>query len=304
MASHVFRLRSAVGIFFWICLAPGALALDCVQRIHSNQRFESAGYSHANLWRVATAGGQVNYIFGTIHLADPRVTRLPRAVAEALSNSESFGMEVVLNSSAIATMSKAMHFVDGLSLEQFLEPELLARTAELLDRYGVSTRVARTLKPWAAFTTFSLPPGQITVPLDLLLMLEAERRGKLVFGLETIEEQIGVLDTLSNVDQADLLRAAVCHYDELQADIETLIKHYVAQDLGAVMQMTLRYSSPLQDRFLDVLLWQRNRRMADKMTSYLRHGGAFIAIGALHLPGHGGVLDILSKRGYTIESIN
>jgi uncharacterized protein YbaP (TraB family) len=36
----------------------------------------------------------------------------------------------------------------------------------------------------------------------------------------------------------------------------------------------------------------------------LRHGGAFIAIGALHLPGHGGVLDILSKRGYTIESIN
>ena len=289
MASHVFRLRSAVGIFFWICLAPGALALDCVQRIHSNQRFESAGYSHANLWRVATAGGQVNYIFGTIHLADPRVTRLPRAVVEALSGSESFGMEVVLNSSAIATMSKAMHFVDGLSLEQFLEPELLPRTAELLDRYGVSTRVARTLKPWAAFTTFSLPPGQMTVPLDLLLMLEAERRGKLVFGLETIEEQIRVFDTLSNVDQAD---------------IETLIKHYVAQDLGAVMQMTLRYSSPLQDRFLDVLLWQRNRRMADKMTSYLRHGGAFIAIGALHLPGHGGVLDILSKRGYTIESIN
>ena len=109
MASHVFRLRSAVGIFFWICLAPGALALDCVQRIHSNQRFESAGYSHANLWRVATAGGQVNYIFGTTHLADPRVTRLPRAVAEALSGSESFGMEVVLNSTAIATMSKAMH---------------------------------------------------------------------------------------------------------------------------------------------------------------------------------------------------
>ena len=70
------------------------------------------------------------------------------------------------------------------------------------------------------------------------------------------------------------------------------------------MQMALRYRSPLQERFLELLLWQRNRRMAGRMLPHLEAGGAFIAIGALHLPGVGGVLDILSGHGYTVESIH
>ena len=184
-----------------------------------------------------------------------------------------------------------------------LDSALFNGTAKLLERYGVATHAAQKLKPWAVFTTLSLPPAQPAVPLDMFLMASAQRLNKPVFGLESIEEQIAVLDALSDSDQVELLRQTVCHYDEFQVDVDTMIEHYLARDLGAIMQMALRYRSPSQDRFLDLLLWQRNRRMAARILPHLQEGGAFIAIGVLHLPGLGGVLDILSSHGYTIESV-
>lgn len=133
----------------------------------------------------------------------------------------------------------------------------------------------------------------------MLLTFEARRLRIPVFGFETVDEQIEVLDNLCLADEVELLRDVVCHYDEIQSDIEMMITYYLAQDLDALMQMALCYRSPLQDRFLEVLLWKRNRRMVPHLIA----GGTFVAIGALHLPGPGGALDFLRKRGYTLEPI-
>jgi uncharacterized protein YbaP (TraB family) len=279
-------------------------ALECSELVATSEPFESAGYSRGMLWRIESVDGQINHLFGTIHLTDPRVTDLPYPVVKALNDSVSFGMEVVLDIDAIGTMSKAMYLADGKSLVKILEPALFAATIRLLDRYGVPAEAAQKLKPWAAFTTVSLPPGQSGVPLDMFLMFAAQQDRKSIFGLETIDEQLAVFNTLAMSDQVELLNQVVCHYDEFQADVETMIEHYLARDLAAIMQMAVRYRTPLQERVLEVLLWQRNRRMAARMLPHLHKGGAFIAIGALHLPGIGGVLDILSKHGYTIEPIH
>ncbi len=265
--------------------------------------FSATELTHGNLWRVETSDGKTNHIFATIHLSDPRIRQLQQHVDEALNSSNSFGMEVVLDRDALTSMSSAMRLVNGQSLKMLLQPELFAATALLLGRYGVPVQATERLKPWAAFVTLSLPPRQSGVPLDMMLMIKAQRAGIPVFGLETVDEQIGVFDNLSDADEVDLLRELVCHYNEYQSDIATMTEHYIAEDLDAVMQMALRYRSPLQDRFLDVLLWQRNRRMVANMVPHLETGGTFIAVGALHLPGPRGVLDLLSRRGYTIEAI-
>ncbi|HJP35659.1 MAG TPA: TraB/GumN family protein, partial [Gammaproteobacteria bacterium] len=156
----------------------------------------------------------------------------------------------------------------------------------------------------AAYTTLSLPPGKTAMPLDLLLLRVARQGGKEVFGLESIGEQVAVFDGLAISDQTELLEQAVCHYGEFQSEIEKMIGHYVSRDLSAMMRMSMRYRSPLNDRFLDVVLWQRNRRMAERMLPHLQKGGAFIAVGALHLPGVDGVLDLLVKRGYDVQPID
>lgn len=287
-----------------IAVGHCAAALECPELIASSTQYKKAPYAHGILWRVESPGHSISHVFGTIHLSDPRVTELPPKVAEIFQGSDSFGMEVLLDADAILEMSAAMFYSGNQSLEKDIDPDLFDDAVELLGRYGVSAEVARRLKPWSAFTTLSLPPGKAGAPLDLLLLTLAEQGGKSVFGLESIKEQVDVFERLTMSDQRDLLAEAVCHYDEFQTEIEEMIGHYLAQDLDAMMRMSMRYRSPMHDRFMDSLLWQRNRRLAERMLPHLQQGGAFIAIGALHLPGIGGVLDLLNKRGYAITPIH
>ncbi len=292
-------------LFFFIIALAGecVLALDCAELLPSEASVESAGYSRGLLWRIESGGGQVSHLFGTVHLSDPRVTDLPPSVVDVLMSSSSFGMEVLLDIEAMLQMSRAMYYSGGQSLEEDLEPMLFESAVKLLEGYGVSPEAARNLKPWAAYMTLSLPPGKTAMPLDLLLLKLARQGGKETFGLESIDEQVAVFDRLTISDQAELLRQAVCHYSLFQSEVEKMIGHYVSRDLSAMMRMSLRYRSPPYDRLLKVLLWQRNRRMAQRMLPHLQKGGAFIAIGALHLPGIGGVLDLLQEQGYVVESI-
>ena len=212
-------------------------------------------------------------------------------------------MEVVFDADTVARLSDAMYSTAGGNLESGLPPDLFARAAALLRRHGLAESAARRLKPWAAYTTLSLPPNQQAPPLDLVLMLDADARGIPVTGLETLDEQIGVFESLGASEQVELLTLTVCHYERFQREIDEMIEHYVANDLRAIMAMAVRYSTPLQDRFMDALLRRRNHRMAERMRPLIDAGGAFIAIGALHLPGAEGVLALLEQAGYRVTRV-
>ncbi|MDP6183265.1 MAG: TraB/GumN family protein, partial [Gammaproteobacteria bacterium] len=206
------RLTINLLLLVIVLAAEHASALDCVKLAPSETHVEDAGYSRGLLWRIESVEGRVNHLFGTIHISDPRVTDLSPIVTEVLMSSDSFGMEVLLDVEAMLQMSKAMYYGAGQSLDQNLEPGLFERTVELLGEYGVSLEAARNLKPWAAYTTLSLPPGKTAMPLDLLLLRVARQGGKEVFGLESIGEQVAVFDGLAISDQTELLEQAVCHY--------------------------------------------------------------------------------------------
>lgn len=297
------RLKLDVLFLLAAFVGHDAWALKCPVLVPSTAATENAGYTHGLLWRVVSKEGRSSHVFGTIHISDPRVTELPPGVVDALSSSESFGMEVLLDGQAMLQMSHAMYYGAGETLQARLDAELFDSTVKLLANYGVTAQAAKNLKPWAAYTTLSLPPGRSAMPLDLLLLTVAKQGGKTTFGLESIAEQVAVFDGLTLTDQRDLLTEAVCHYGEFQTDLETMIEYYVARDLDGMMRLAMRYRSPLHDRLMDALLWQRNRRMVQRMQPSLSAGSAFIAIGALHLPGVGGVLDLLSEQGYTVTPV-
>jgi uncharacterized protein len=82
---------------------------------------------------------------------------------------------------------------------------------------------------------------------------------------------------------------------------------YVARDLAALSGLNDKYSmqgdAGLTHKINSALIDQRNQRMVQRMDSYLREGGAFVAVGALHMPGEQGLLSLLRKRGYRVISI-
>jgi uncharacterized protein YbaP (TraB family) len=100
-----------------------------------------------------------------------------------------------------------------------------------------------------------------------------------------------------------MLREIVCHYEVMQGEVEAMIEAYAAHDLDALSHLGLRHAGGDRQTFIDALLWQRNARMVERLLPVLETGRAFIAVGALHLPGERGLLGLLARRGYALEAL-
>ncbi|MCI0401127.1 MAG: TraB/GumN family protein [Gammaproteobacteria bacterium] len=257
------------------------------------------------MWEVSKAGAKPSYVFGTMHVVDPRIVMLPPAVEAIFNRSDSFVMEAVIDDSQALEFSQMMFFTDGTRLDALLGDQLFEMTVSALANYGISREVAENMKPWGAYLTLNMPHA-VGVPLDLMLLESARANGTAVYGLETLDEQARVMDDLAIEDQVNLLRDAVCNYDTVQKDVEEMKERYLARDLAGLWAFTDRYE--VQDtkgyaNLMKRLLSDRNRAMVERMQPMLRKGNAFIAIGALHLPGSHGVLSLLEEHGYTITAV-
>jgi uncharacterized protein YbaP (TraB family) len=139
------------------------------------------------------------------------------------------------------------------------------------------------------------------------LYKDALAAGKQVHGLESMEEQLAVFDSLGEDDQIAMLRDTLDSLDELPEVFERLLTAYLNQDLATLAVLSdgyLRGSDPrLAERFEEAALSVRNERMAERMKPYLRAGGCFIGVGALHLPGAGGLLERLQLAGFSVRRL-
>lgn len=261
-------------------------------------------YRQGLLWQVRAPSGAVSHLFGTIHLALPEVATPSAAVRTALQASRSFGMEVLFDEETLRAVGGSVVAGPGRALADRAEPALRERVIALLASYGVDAASAGRLKPWAAWTTLALPPGQQGLPLDLVLMGEAEAAGLARFGLETLAEQTALFDQLPPADELELLRAAVCHYDQQAAERETLVRAWRQRDLAALYAAATREDSPAGARLQQRMLHERNASMAARLLPRLAEGGVFVAVGALHLPGTDGLLARLAAAGYRVKAVD
>lgn len=258
------------------------------------------------LWKIEGAAAAPSYIFGTVHSDDPRVTRLPPAVAEAFSRSDSFTLEVIANGEGLIKMAQAMYFSDARTLKTVLGDALYQETLRALQGRGLPADDLDKKKPWAVLMALGMPKPRSGLFLDLALQLEATKQDKPTYGLETAAEQMAVFDEVPLADQVTLLSHTVANAAKLDAQFEELLNHYLARDLDALVALEAKYR-PADDRayaaFMDRLLRQRNVRMLERMQPRLKEGNAFVAVGALHLPGEEGLLQLLRRAGYRVTAI-
>jgi uncharacterized protein len=260
------------------------------------------------LWQVAPpTGGKVNYLFGTIHSEDTRVTTLPPRVRDAFSHSQHFVMEMIPDSNSMLLASQSMMLAQGSRLRDIIGKPLFDKTMLALRDFGVPAEAADHMKPWAVMVILSMPKPRGGQVLDMLLYSAAEGAGMRTSGLETAQEQLAVFDSLTQAEQVALLAESVEQYPQMEAMLEQMHTAYVARDLTRLAALSDQYSNmgdaKLAGKINNSLVDQRNLRMAERMERYLREGGAFVAVGALHLPGEQGLLSLLRKRGYRVISI-
>lgn len=264
-------------------------------------------FSQGLLFRIEGAGSIPSHVFGTIHSGDARVRELPSEVGDTFDHSKHFAMEVVLDASAIAETLTALVQTNGETLESVLGSSLYAKTVGALSQRGYPELVVRQFKPWAVVMLLSVPPAQGGVPMDMMLYQQALQQSKTVHGLESVTEQLGVFERLSRQEQLVLLEDTLANLHLLPDLFHALVEAYVRRDLEQLMELSQKAMSSidrgLARRVEQQMVDNRNRRMAERMLPLLKKGDAFVAIGALHLPGHQGVLGLLQQRGYAVHRV-
>lgn len=273
------------------------------------QSLAAERYERGLLWRIEGPGAPASHVFGTIHLADPRVTSLPPAVARAFDQARSLTVEAGIDPAGILALAGRMVFDDGRDLPGVAGAELFDRAARLTAGMGLPEPMLRLFRPWAVAVLLSVPPQDPSNVLDLVLERRALEQRKPVHQLESMDEQIAVLEGLSQENQVALLRQAVDEYESIPRQIGRLVNAYLARDLAGLWRIgqesvgTGEAERRLNEVFTRRLLYERNARMAERAEPRLREGGAFIAVGALHLYGSEGVLSLLEQRGWRVTRV-
>ena len=289
--------RLGVVLLVYLFLLPAALAAQA----------DTGHFNKGLLFKVEKKGGDPSFLFGTMHSEDPRVTQLAPVVRQAFDDADQFAMEVLMDEATLAESMAALFLTDGRDLENIIGPHLYGKTVEAVKALGYPPEVCRHFKPWAVVTLLSLPAPSTGDYLDIVLYRQAQKQGKQMIGLETVQEQLAPFDSLTDEEQTLLLRVTLEAQPDLLSSYEELLITYVRGDLAGLVALNdahLDVGDPeLERRLNKAVIQDRNRRMARRLKPVLRKGRAFVALGALHLPGKEGVLNLLQQQGYRIERV-
>ena len=274
------------------------------------------------LWRIETDGAAPSWLFGTMHMADPRVVALgpqARAAFEASST-------VVIETTDVLDQAKLMAailanpdltmFTDGTMLMSLVPEAERAAVDAALGARGIPAASVARMKPWMISAMVALPACELArkaagAPvLDALLATEGEEAGKALGGLETVADQLGAMASLPMEFHIRGLVDTLKLGDAVDDVIETMVAIYLDGETGMFWPF-FRAALPAGEgadaagfaAFEEAMVTARNRTMAERAAPFIDAGGAFIAVGALHLPGEEGVIELLRSKGYRIAAV-
>jgi len=276
---------------------------------------EAMPYSQGLLWKIEAPHRAPSYVFGTMHVSDKRITTLPKPVRDALNEVDDLNLELDFGSGWGDYESRMLQLPKKKQLSGILGDKLFAEVKKRLGGDAVRLENIERLKPWVVMLSLAKTPvgpkggnAEARLPLDLELHAIALKRGIPVFGIETFEEQLNVFDKLSEADQVDMIRTTIATPErEAKQQLERMIHLYLARDLAGLIALTQEAQGRVGAAYLTAfdkrLIDDRNRVMARRLDDVLIDGGAFVAVGAAHLPGEKGLLNLLARRGYEVERV-
>ena len=260
------------------------------------------------LWRISKAGVPDSFAFGTIHVADPRVT-IAQPVDDALARSHTLALELG-GDVANAEVFELEQFQDGRRLQSLIGDDAYKRVRVELAAQDVPEPVIQRMKPWAAMIKVARAKPRSSDPgLDRQLLAAAHARGLKVMALEWVEEQIAAFDAVPLDTQVALLKHALAEHAALESGLDATIDAWLRGDLARLAKL----NAGSHDRFPEMgrhyaqltkhIIHDRSVLMHHRLIMPLRGGHVFVAVGALHLHGEKGLLAMIARDGYRITRL-
>ncbi|TGQ50533.1 polysaccharide biosynthesis protein GumN [Mesorhizobium sp. M1C.F.Ca.ET.193.01.1.1] len=273
------------------------------------------------LWKLEKPGERPSFLFGTMHITDQRVTTLPAAAQKAYDGADTVIIETTdaldkaKMMAAMAAEPGLMMFTDNTTLTSLLSPEDAAVLNKGLDARGIPPLTVAKMKPWILSAMVALPACEVArqtagAPvLDVKLASDAKASGKDVEGLETAVDQLRAMASLPLSYHMKGLVETLKLGDKVNDVNETMIVLYQRGEVGMFWPLFRVVLPDAADEagyaaFEQTMITSRNKVMVEHAEPILARGNAFMAVGALHLPGPDGLVEDFRKAGYTVTAVN
>lgn len=272
------------------------------------------------LWKVSGNGlGRPSYIFGTHHMAPSTMIDQIKGLDVAIAGCDIVVGEIekdsLMATNVQARMAQAMIAPLDSTLDKLLSPSDYDLVEKVFNKYfstmGVKLRQMNTLKPNAISTQMQamqaikyFPNFNANSLIDVAVQARANEAGRPSAGLESVDEQINLLFNGPLEEQAKAL-LETCKQDDLfQVQSAALADAYMEQNLDKLHQiMTDTSMGGDSEEMMDALIYNRNRAWVSKLKVMMPERACLVCVGAGHLPGDQGLLQLLRNEGYNVEPV-
>jgi len=249
-----------------------------------------------------------SYLFGTMHILCADDASLSPSLKSVIKQADQVYFEIDMdNMQEIMGALKYLRMNDGKQLSDLVT----AAEYEKIKGYFEKNRV---MLPFSMMTRFkpyfvtSLIGEQLMTcekknGMETLIMGESRQYDKDIKGLETTEFQASIFDSIPYEKQADDLIKYIDSLDNYRKITQELIDVYKKQDLEG-LNMLMMKSDPGMEQYMDLLLYGRNRKWTELMPGIMAGRSTLFAVGAGHLPGDQGMINLLRKSGYTLKPLS
>lgn len=262
---------------------------------------------NALFWKVSGNGLTADsYLYGTIHLACE--VKISDNVKQAFDSTEQLALEInMADPNMMTVMMQNMYMKDGKKLSDFANDEELKQLEAFFKGkvQGMNFGMMQSIKPFflsamavTSFMSCSTPQGY-----DMYFMEQAKAKEKSIIGLETLMDQVNMIDKIPYQEQVDeLLEMASKPAEENSRVYQEMLKRYEAKDLDGLMKFMTEQESSM-NLYAEDFLDNRNKKWIPVIEEKAKETSTFFAFGAAHLAGNNGVINLLRRAGYTIKAM-
>ena len=264
------------------------------------------------LWRVQSKMNTV-YVLGSIHFFKKEAYPLHQKIENAFDQSEVLIVEANVNDIAKLDIEKLVEsalYPDPETLERHVSAETYGLIKKETGRVGIPLELINRQKPWfLALLLESLELLKLgfdpNYGIDKYFLSRATGKKKIV-ELESLDYQIDLLSKFSDQEQELFLLYTVKDLRVLRQELDRLTQAWISGDAKGMESIMTRgfVEDSRMSSVYEKLILERNRSMASKIEEFLRNKEIYFAVvGAAHLVGNQGIIEILKGKGYLVEQL-
>jgi len=271
----------------------------------------SQAKADTSVWSVRS-GDNVIYLGGTVHLLRPADYPLPGEFEEAYQASSELYFETDIASmsdlSVQAQMLQQLTYGDDESLSSILSDEAYAALSAYTATAGLPIAMLNKFKPGLLISTLQIlvfqSMGFTPQGVDAFFHTQAVGDGKAEGQLETVQEQIGFIAAMGEGNESEFILLSLKDLAETGDVMEDMIGAWRSGDAEGLSELFVEEMKVEAPALYDTLLLQRNLKWVPQIDSMLQDADTeFVLVGAAHLVGENGLLDLLSQKGYEINQL-